>query len=291
MTAFQLPHPHGHETNNGMESGTYEIGVLLVHGLNGSRRDMAELEMILQDHGIITSNIVLPGHGSHVRDMLSSGWHDWANSVHADLQALKQRCDVVFIVGHSLGGSLALHEAAHEEVAGIVTMCAPIRMFPFTRMAVSFTKWLIPMVPLAREDVRDPVARRRYARDAYRWTAMRPVESLLQFLPTLRAELPTITAPALIMVSVFDHVVPARDGQEIYRLIGSKEKHLVTFHRSYHVIMKDYDREEVFAKTVAFIQHHAKKAKPHRKQDSQKAKIESGEHNIGPASERSTRAG
>ncbi len=32
-----------------MEPQEYEIGVLLVHGLNGSRRDMAELEMELQD--------------------------------------------------------------------------------------------------------------------------------------------------------------------------------------------------------------------------------------------------
>ncbi len=215
--------------------------------------------------------MVLPGHGSHVRDMLTYGWHDWANAVDAELRALKQRCDVVFIVGHSLGGSLALHAAAHEEVAGIVTLCAPIRMFPFTHMAVSFTKWIMPLVPLAREDVRDPIARKRYSREAYRWTAMRPVESLLQFLPTLRSELPTITVPTLIMVSVFDHVVPARDGQEIYRRIGSKEKHLVTFHRSYHVIMKDYDREEVFAKTVAFIQHHADKAKADIKRDSQSA--------------------
>jgi carboxylesterase len=271
MAALQLPHPQTEETHNIMGACKDKIGVLLVHGLNGSRRDMAELEMVLQDCGIVTSNMVLPGHGSHVRDMLSFGWQDWADAVHAELLALKRRCDVVFIVGHSLGGSLALHEAAHEEVAGIVTMCAPIRMFPFTRMAVSFTKWFMPMVPLAREDVRDPAARRRYARDAYRWTAMRPVESLLQFLPRLRSELPTITAPTLIMVSVFDHVVPARDGQEIYHLIGAKEKHLVTFHRSYHVIMKDYDREEVFAKTAAFILHHAGKAELHRKQDIQSA--------------------
>ncbi len=122
--------------------------------------------------------MALPGHGSHVRDMLTYGWHDWANAVDAELRALKQRCDVVFIVGHLLGGSLWLHlPPAHEEVAGIVTLCAPIRMFPFTHMAVNFTKWIMPLVPLAREDVREPIARKRYSREAYRWTAMRPVES------------------------------------------------------------------------------------------------------------------
>lgn len=239
------------------------IGVLLIHGLNGSRRDLEELELVLQDCGMVTDNMLLPGHGVHVRDMLPLGWHDWANAVRDELHALKQRCDVVFLVGHSLGGALALHSAAHEEVAGIVTMCAPLHMHPLTLPAVRIVKYLTPLVPTVREDVRDPDARRRYTRDAYRWTPMRPIESMLQFLPTLRAELPQVTAPALIMTSIHDHVVPARDGREIYRHIGSKEKHLVTFHRSFHVIMKDFDREEVFAKTTAFILRHASKTNPH----------------------------
>ena len=247
------------------------IGVLMVHGLNGSRRDLAELEKVLQERGMVTNNMLLPGHGVHVREMLPLGWHEWAKAVHAELCELKQRCDVVFLVGHSLGGALSLHTAAHEEVAGIVTMCAPLHMHPFTHLGVRLAKYFTPLLPTIREDVRDPAARRRYTRDVYHWTPMRPVESMLQFLPTLRTELPQVTAPALIMTSIHDHVVPARDGREIYRHIGSKEKHLVTFHRSYHVIMKDYDREEVFAKTTAFIVRHASKAQPHSRNTGQSA--------------------
>jgi carboxylesterase len=247
------------------------IGVLLVHGLNGSRRDLAELETILQDQGMLTTNMLLPGHGVHVREMLPLGWQEWAAAVRDELNDLKQRCDLVFLVGHSLGGALALHTAAHTEVAGIVTMCAPLHMHPLTHMAVRVARRFTPLLPTIREDVHDPEARRRYTRDVYHWTPVRPVESMLQFLPTLRAELPSVTAPALVMVSIHDHVVPARDGREIYRHIGSKEKHLVTFHRSFHVIMKDYDREEVFAKTTAFILRHASTAQPHKKAADQSA--------------------
>ncbi len=247
------------------------IGVLLVHGLNGSRKDLAELESMLQEQGILTTNMLLPGHGAHVREMLPLGWQEWAAAVRDELNALKQRCDVVFMVGHSLGGALILHTAAHEEVAGVVTMCAPLHMYPLTLLAVRIARRFTPLLPTIREDVHDPEGRRRYARDVYRWTPMRPVESMLQFLPTLRAELPRVTVPALIMTSLYDHVVPARDGREIYRRIGSQEKHLVTFHRSYHVIMKDYDRDEVFAKTTAFILRHADKARPHKKAAHQSA--------------------
>ena len=174
-----------------------------------------------------------------------------------ELRALKQRCDVVFLVGHSLGGALSLHVAAREEIAGIVSICAPLHMQPWLKTMVGAIKYVAPLLPTVREDVRDPEARLRYRRDVYRWTPMRPVESMLAYLPRLREELALVTAPALIMTSIHDHVVPARDGREIYRRIASRDKHLVTFHRSYHVVMKDHDREEVFAKTLAFILRHA----------------------------------
>src|SRR5215467_1393306 len=244
------------------------IGVLLVHGLNGSTGDMAELEEILRKKGIITKNMLLPGHGSTVKDMLSIGWEEWAQAVHDELSLLKEMCDIVFLVGHSLGGALVLHIAAHEEVAGVVPICAPLHLHPWLKPAVSVGKYLLPLVPTIREDVRDPEARHRYTRDVYRWTPLHPIESLVQHLPQLRTELQYITAPSLIITSVHDHVVPARDGREIYKLIGSREKHLVTLHHSYHVVMKDHDREEVFDKTLAFVLHHATNANLHRHQSN-----------------------
>ncbi len=244
------------------------IGVLLVHGLNGNTGDMAELEEVLQTQGIITKNMLLPGHGSKVKDMLSIGWEEWAQAVHDELSLLKELCDVVFLVGHSLGGALVLHVAAHEEVAGVVPICAPLHLHSWLKPAVSIGKYLLPLVPTLREDVRDPEARRRYTRDVYRWTPLHPVESMVRYLPQLRTELQQITAPSLIITSLHDHVVPARDGREIYKLIGSREKYLVTLHHSYHVVMKDHDREEVFDKTLAFVLHQAKNANPHKHQSA-----------------------
>lgn len=244
------------------------VGVLLVHGLNGSTSDMAELEEIFQKQGMITKNMLLPGHGSKVKDMLSIGWEEWAQAVHYELCMLKESCDVVFLVGHSLGGALILHVAAHEEVAGVVPICAPLHLHSWLKPAVRIGKYLLPLVPTLREDVRDREARRRYARDVYRWTALQPVESMMRYLPQLSTELPYISAPSLIITSLHDHVVPARDGREIYKLIGSREKHLVTLHRSYHVVMKDHDREEVFDKTVAFVLHHTKSVESHRQQSA-----------------------
>ncbi len=233
------------------------IGALLIHGLNGNRQDLTEMEEMFQRHGLLTYNMLLPGHGTHVRDLMSLSWSDWERAVRHELVAFKSHCDRIFLVGHCLGGALALHTAAHTEVAGVISMCSPLHMYPVIKLGVSALRHMVPALPTIREDVRDPHARRGYTRDVYRWTALSPAQSLIQFLPQLQAELPQITAPVLVMASQHDHVIPASDGRKIYALLGSQQKELLIVRRSYHVIMKDYDCAEVFSRAVAFIQRYA----------------------------------
>jgi carboxylesterase len=213
----------------------------------------------LAAQGMVTENILLPGHGTSVCDMLPIGWAEWANAVQQKYRALQERCDQVFVIGHSLGGALCLHLAAHEKVAGVVAMCAPLHMFSWMIPAVRLVGRITPILPTVREDVRDPVARKRHTRNVYRWTPLPPLDSLFRFLPHLRSELPKITSPALIMAAQHDHVVPVKDGIKIYQQLGSQDKHLLVLHHSYHVIMKDYDREKVFNSTRAFIQSQIEK--------------------------------
>ncbi|HLX39638.1 MAG TPA: hypothetical protein VKR42_03860, partial [Ktedonobacteraceae bacterium] len=74
------------------------VGVLLIHGLNGNRRDMQELADYLGSHDMIAENMLLPGHGLPVRELMPLDWTDWAEAVDSELRTLKQRCDVVFLV-------------------------------------------------------------------------------------------------------------------------------------------------------------------------------------------------
>lgn len=235
------------------QAETPTAGVLLIHGLYGSLRDMAEIEIVLRKHKLVTRNLLLPGHGGRMREVFAQGWTEWAAEVRAAYRDMRKQCERVFLVGHSLGGALALHTAAHEEVAGVVSMCAPLYLHLWTRPLVVATKYLLPWVPPLRENNR---AATSCPCDVRRPPASH-LESMMNYLPILRDELQCIQAPALIMVSRRDQMVPARNGREIYRRIGSREKHLVTFYHSYHVIMRDHDREEVFAKTEAFILRHA----------------------------------
>src|SRR5436853_303254 len=131
-------------TQDGKHQILHKTGVLLVHGLNGSLYDMEELTGFLASYGIVTLNVLLPGHGTHLRDKVPMDWPEYSSAVHKELQKLKQWCSYVFLIGHSLGGALCLHVAASEPVTGIVTMCAPIYMYPWMFPAVRMLKHFTP---------------------------------------------------------------------------------------------------------------------------------------------------
>jgi len=236
----------------------HRVGALLVHGVNGNLGNMHELTRVLTSYNIVTLNVLFPGHGNHMRNMQSINWSEWSNAVHEELRKLRQWCKYVFLIGHSLGGALCLHIAASESVTGIVTMCEPVSMYPGMFPPVRMTKYATVVPPKLREDLRSYEARRRYKSDAFSKSSMTPVESMLHYLPSLRAELPSVTAPTLIMTAVHDQVILTNDGQTIYRLIGSREKYLVKIHQSHHLLMKAYDEEEIFARVFDFIQSHAR---------------------------------
>jgi carboxylesterase len=230
-----------------------DIGCLLVHGFNGGVYDMQELAEYLNAQGIVTHNVLLPGHGTQVHAMHSVTWKDWVTAVLEGYDIVRACARRVVLVGHSLGGALVLYSATKRPVDGVVALCAPLHLQPGLGLLVGITRWIVPFVPTLGEDISDPVARRVYAAQSYRWTSLEAAHNIFRLLPNLEAALPCITAPALIVTARRDRVVPPADSREIYRRIASTKKEFLELSRSSHVVMKDYDHAELFTRIGAFV--------------------------------------
>lgn len=237
--------------------------VLLVHGFNGDPLDMAELEEHLHARGFATRNLLLPGHGTHPRDLARTTWEDWSDAVMSAARELLDRYACVILVGHSMGAALSLHVAANEHrISGVAALCPPLRMYAAEVRLAAIGHRVLPYLPTLREDISDPEARVRYRqqRGHYRWTPIAAAHSLFTALPALRIELHKVRCPAMVMAARRDHVVPARDGIEAYRLLGTPDKELHVLPRSYHVITKDVERHVVFEHVGRFAERAAEAA-------------------------------
>ena len=92
----------------------------------------------------------------------------------------------------------------------------------------------------------------RKRRKVYPLTSTEALHTLMNALPRLRRQLPSIIMPALVIAAHHDHVVPVRDGREAYNLLGSERKNLVVLPHSFHAVTKDVERHVVSKHVIEF---------------------------------------
>jgi carboxylesterase len=196
----------------------------------------------------------LPGHGTSIDDMATTGWDDWSGEVERAYGELSTRVDAVVVAGLSMGGTLTCWLAArHPEIAGIITVNAAVR--PFSAEEREFVGLMLDagdeFAPSIGADLAAPDARER----VYDGTPLRSLLSLWDGIDALQAELPKITCPALVVNSAVDHVVTPPDevAEHLASSLGGPVERLV-LERSYHVATLDHDKELLAERAIAFAE-------------------------------------
>jgi len=233
--------------------GTTPFGALVLHGFTGNPGSVRGVAEALAAAGLHVELPLLPGHGTVVDDMLPTRWADWAGAAEAAYRTLAARVQKVVVVGLSMGGALALRVAAdHPEVAGLVcinpvAVPQPDDVLTTVRVMLDGGTQLIPAIG---SDIADPDARE----SAYDGTPLAPLLSMMvDGITPLVPTYPTTVMPLLLMNSPQDHVVaPAASDYLAAHYGGPVER--ISLERSYHVATQDYDRDLIFAATVAFAQ-------------------------------------
>lgn len=111
-----------------------QVGVLMVHGIQGSPKQLHFLTEVLPESTII-NNLLLPGHGAGIMQFRQSGQKQWLLSVVDAAQKMRKECSKVIFVGHSMGCLLGL--LAEKENPGLLTdmilLCCPYSLHPTFR--------------------------------------------------------------------------------------------------------------------------------------------------------------
>ncbi len=89
-----------------------KAAALLIHGFPGTPAEMRPLAGLLHGQGWTVQGPLLPGFGPDIATLGERSAGEWVAAVRSALSDLSARHDPVLLVGHSLGGALAIQAAA-----------------------------------------------------------------------------------------------------------------------------------------------------------------------------------
>ncbi len=227
-------------------------GVLLIHGFTGLPAGMLLLGEALNRAGFSVLCPRLAGHGTDENNLMRTTRADWFNSVLDGFFILRGVCDNIFVVGHSMGGLLALKFATQYEISKIVTLAAPIfiddgrglKNLPPRELcgnACTFT-------PRKKLDDVPPAVN-----NVYEKTPLISVHELIDLIDDVKNLLPSVKKPILIMHGEEDHTAQPRSARFIMDNVGSKSKKIITVPNSGHLLPFAENREFVFEQTLNFL--------------------------------------
>ncbi len=234
------------------------VGVLLCHGFQGSPASVRPWGEYLAAAGLTVRAPRLPGHGTTWQELKLTRWPDWYSTVERELTDLQSQCDVVFVMGLSMGGTLTLRLAQEhpDAIRGIVLVNTPVLSKDPLRHLLPYLRHVIPAFPGRTNDIAKP------GQDevAYDRLPLQPAYSLTQLWELVREDLPGVGLPLLLMHSKVDHTVEPENADYILEHIGSADREVVVLQDSYHVATLDYDAETVFQRSLDFVRRLAPEA-------------------------------
>ena len=233
-------------------------GVLLLHGFTGSPGHLRPLGEALRPAGYTIHAPLLPGHGTTLEDMNRCSWRDWLAFARTEYAALRESCDTVVVAGLSMGGTLAALLAEEYPVDGLLLYSPCMRMrqktAPFAKAAAlvkPYVRW-----PEEHRGSQEPdYDELRQYNCGYSGIPVAKAYDLYRLVTRANLSLFAVTAPVLVFQGRLDTTIDPQGAPHVIKSVSSEEKELVWLEKSRHLCTIGPEREELFARTLAFLEH------------------------------------
>lgn len=237
-----------------------DVAMLFIHGILGSPQQFKDMAKYMHSLNIDCYCLLLPGHGNNIKKFSACTKDDWIDFVNDRVSSLRSKYKKIVVIGHSMGGLLALKEANEKLVDSIILLNAPI--------VVNFTlkQHEIGLRVLLGKEKDDDEFIKPY-RDAFSinrcnlfecilW--VKPFISLLTLISSIKRELEDIKVPTLIIQSKKDETVHYKSAKVIYDKIKSSKKEILMLDKSLHTYYEKTDQEIILSKMKEFVEELVK---------------------------------
>lgn len=241
--------------------------LLLIHGFADGPSVFAQIAPPLASAGLAVRAMHLSGSGVPPAEMKGTTLQTWRNDIDGEIDALHAEAPdrPVWLVGHSLGGTLAFDAALRPDnrIAGLVLLAPLIAPSDVRSPLLSSNQWfrLLDRMLVFSDvveshlpaDLRDPEARARYRTDRYIHRDI--YRALFAAIAAVQPRAAEWRGPLLMIVSPSDQIVDTSAATRfLFAATNANPARLSEQHASGHVLPLDRGHPQIAAKIIRFVQ-------------------------------------
>ncbi len=220
--------------------------IVYIHGILGSPVEFRRIADALQPLNFYCQSLLLPGHGGSGYEFAVSQPYTWQAHVNQTLSELQKSYSKIILVGHSLGGLLALNASLQVPVNGIILLNTPIKT-RITWRQISLSMRVL----FSSANTHDPLI--STYRDSFSvgikdwWSLPLWIPRLLDIRRIAKLTLSIlseVTVPVMIFQSRQDETVNPDSAELLKKLLGSTIS-LTYLHQSTHAYFEHEEFNQI----------------------------------------------
>lgn len=225
--------------------------LIFIHGFLSGPGHFADLLEVAGKEGFAAASLLLPGHGGSGQDFFKATLTDWQQYLQTELKKYRHY-EQIFLVGHSIGGLLALMAAIDESspISGVVLLAAPLKVY-FINPFSLFRKLCI----LLRSDLRKVYQKACSIKGLFPWLLL-SIRALCQphkLMRHTRKILKEVKVPSLLIYSKKDEITHSRSLHLLTEGLINSRQEIIILNDSLHVFYTLKERRYLSNKILGFI--------------------------------------
>ena len=238
-----------------------QLGVLVIHGFSGKPIGLHRIEPPLKELDLPYFFPTLKGHSGDNPDALSGiHWSEWVKDGEDALDQLSEEVEKVIVIGHSLGGMIALNLAMEhrEKIDSIVTAAAPTRsVSPFG--PGGYLNFLAPLIPIfIKKWEMTPVftdPKLITVGHGYEWVPTKTWLNVFDFSKETEKRLSEVNVPILILQSRNDTGSSPKGVKILFENISTPadQKEVIWYEETEHDMFNDCERDAIIGDVADYL--------------------------------------
>jgi alpha-beta hydrolase superfamily lysophospholipase len=240
--------------------------LLLIHGFADGPCVFAPIAPLLAESGFAVQAMHLHGAGVPPAEMKGTTLQTWREDIDHEIAALRAQAPScpIWLVGHSLGGTLAFDAALRPEnhIAGLILLAPLIKPSDVRSPLLASNQWfrLLDHALVFSEvvesrlpaDLHDPEARAHYQTDRYIHRDI--YRALFAAIAAIRSRAADWRGPLLMIVSPSDQIVDTSAATTFFfAATNAAPARLSEHHAGGHVLPLDRGYDKIAGKIIRFI--------------------------------------